>query len=141
MRVIAWKGRCVVHEQFTPEQIRRYREQYPGIEVIAHPECSPEVCAEADFVGSTSGMIGYLDRARSDRVIMVTECSMSDNVQEAHPELEFVKPCTLCPHMKKITLEKTLASLRELRYEVEVPEDVRVRALRAVDRMLEIGRD
>jgi len=141
IRVITWQGRCVVHEQFTVDQIRAYREQYPGIEVIAHPECSPEVCEEADFVGSTSGMIGYLDDARSDRVIMVTECSMSDNVQEAHPDLEFVKPCTLCPHMKKITLENTLASLRELRYEVDMPEEVRVGALRAVERMLEVGRD
>ncbi|MFQ5678336.1 MAG: quinolinate synthase NadA [Gemmatimonadota bacterium] len=141
VRIIAWKGRCVVHEQFTPEEIRAYREQYPGIEVIAHPECSPEVCEEADFVGSTSGMIGYLDHARSDRVIMVTECSMSDNVQEAHPELEFVKPCTLCPHMKKITLEKTLACLEEMKQEVEVPEEIRRRALRAVERMLEVGRD
>jgi len=140
VRVIAWHGRCIVHEQFTVDQIRAYREQYPGIEVIAHPECSPEVCEEADFVGSTTGMIGYLDDARSDRVIMITECSMSDNVQEAHPDLEFVKPCTLCPHMKKITLENTLASLQDLRYEIEIPEDVRVRALAAVERMLEVGR-
>ncbi len=131
----------MVHEQFTVEEIRAYRAQYPGIEVIAHPECSPEVCEEADFVGSTSGMIGYLDRARSNRVIMVTECSMSDNVQEAHPELQFVKPCTLCPHMKKISLEKTLWSLQNLEYAVEVPEEIRVRALRAVERMVEIGRD
>jgi len=141
VRVIAWHGRCVVHEQFTVDQIRAYREQYPGIEVIAHPECSPEVCEEADFVGSTTGMIGYLDDARSNRVIMVTECSMSDNVQEAHPDLEFVKPCTLCPHMKKITLENTLASLQDLRYEIEIPENVRARALAAVERMLEVGRD
>jgi len=141
VRIVTWHGKCVVHEQFTADEIRAYREQYPGIEVIAHPECSPEVCAESDFVGSTSGMIGYLDRARSDRVIMVTECSMSDNVQEAHPELEFVKPCTLCPHMKKITLENTLASLRELKHEVEIPEEIREPALRAVRRMLEVGRD
>ncbi len=141
VRVIAWHGRCVVHEQFTVDQIRAYREQYPGIEVIAHPECSPEVCDEADFVGSTTGMIGYLDDARSNRVIMITECSMSDNVQEAHPDLEFVKPCTLCPHMKKITLENTLASLQNLQYEIHIPEEVRVRALAAVERMLEVGRE
>jgi len=139
--VIAWHGRCMVHEQCTVDEIRAYRAQFPGIEVIAHPECSPEVCDEADFVGSTTGMIGYLDRARSNHVIMVTECSMSDNVQEAHPELHFVKPCTICPHMKKISLEKTLESLRHLQYEVRVPEDVRVRALRAVERMIEVGRD
>jgi quinolinate synthase len=140
VRVLTWHGTCVVHERFTVDEIKAYRDQYPGIEVIAHPECSPEVCEEADFVGSTNGMIGYLDSARSDRVIMITECSMSDNVQEAHPGLEFIKPCAICPHMKKITLEKTLASLKELKYEVEVPEDVQARALRAVERMLEVGR-
>ncbi|MEJ2341641.1 MAG: quinolinate synthase NadA [Gemmatimonadales bacterium] len=140
VRVLTWHGTCVVHERFTVDEIKAYRDQYPGIEVIAHPECSPEVCEEADFVGSTNGMIGYLDSARSNRVIMITECSMSDNVQEAHPGLEFIKPCAICPHMKKITLEKTLASLKELKYEVEVPEDVQARALRAVERMLEVGR-
>jgi quinolinate synthase len=141
VNVIAWHGRCVVHEQFTVEEIRAYREQFPGIEVIAHPECSPEVCEASDFVGSTTGMIGYLDRARSNHVIMVTECSMSDNVQEAHPNLEFVKPCTLCPHMKRISLEKTLESLQKIQHEIHVPEDIRVRALRAVERMIEIQPD
>jgi quinolinate synthase len=141
VEVIAWKGRCIVHEQFTVDEIEAYRKQFPGIEVIAHPECSPEVCDEADFVGSTTGMISYLDRAQSNRVIMVTECSMSDNVQEAHPGLDFIKPCTICPHMKKITLEKTLASLRELKYEVHIPEEMRLKALTAVERMLEIGRE
>jgi quinolinate synthase len=140
-RVIAWKGRCIVHEKFTVAEIRAYREQYPGIEVLAHPECSPEVCAEADFVGSTKGMIDHLDRPGSRRVILVTECSMADNVQSAHPGLEFVKTCTLCPHMKKITLEKVLASLRETKHEVLVPEDVRVRALRALERMLDVKPD
>ena len=141
VEILTWHGKCIVHEQFTADQIQSYREQYPGIEVIAHPECSPEVCEESDFVGSTSGMIGYLDDATSDRVIMITECSMSDNVQEAHPELELVKPCTLCPHMKKITLEKTLDSLVHLQHEVDVPEEIREPALDAVRRMLEIGRD
>jgi quinolinate synthase len=98
------------------------------------------VCDEADFVGSTTGMIDYLDRARSNRVIMVTECSMSDNVMEAHPDLEFVRPCTICPHMKKITLEKTLASLQNLQYEIHLEEELRQKALVAVERMLEIGR-
>ena len=140
VEVIAWKGRCMVHEQFTVDEIRAYRDQYPGIEVIAHPECSPEVCDEADFVGSTTGMIEYLDRARSNRVIMVTECSMSDNVMEAHPDLEFVRPCTICPHMKKITLEKTLVSLQEMKHEIHLEEELRTRALVAVERMLEIGR-
>jgi quinolinate synthase len=129
-----------VHEQFTVEEIRAYRAQYPDIEVIAHPECSPEVCAECDFVGSTTAMIDYLDEAKSNRVIMVTECSMSDNVAEAHPDLEFVRPCTICPHMKKITLENTLASLREMKHEIFIDEEMRRKALRAVERMLEIGR-
>jgi len=141
VEIIAWHGRCMVHEQFTVDEIRAYRAQFPGIEVIAHPECSPEVCIEADFVGSTSGMIGHLDKAKSRHVILVTECSMSDNVQEAHPDLEFVKPCTICPHMKKISLDNTLASLQNLQHEVTVPEDVRVRALRALERMIEVGRD
>jgi quinolinate synthase len=140
VNVITWAGRCIVHEQFTVDEIRAYRAQYPGIEVIAHPECSPEVCAECDFVGSTTAMIDYLDEAKSRRVIMVTECSMSDNVAEAHPEIEFVRPCTICPHMKKITLENTLASLQEMKHEVFVEEEMRLKALRAVERMLEIGR-
>ena len=138
--VITWAGRCMVHEQFTVDEIRAYRAQYPDIEVIAHPECSPEVCAECDFVGSTTAMIDYLDEAKSNRVIMVTECSMSDNVAEAHPELEFVRPCTICPHMKKITLENTLASLQEMKHEIFVEEEMRLKALRSVERMLEIGR-
>jgi quinolinate synthase len=138
--VILWKGRCMVHEQFTVEEIEAYRAQYPGIEVIAHPECSPEVCDVCDFVGSTTAMIDYLDEAKSNHVIMVTECSMSDNVMEAHPELEFVRPCTICPHMKKITLEKTLASLQNLQYEIHLEEELRLRALTAVERMIEIGR-
>jgi quinolinate synthase len=140
VNVITWAGRCIVHEQFTVDEIRAYRAQYPGIEVIAHPECSPEVCAECDFVGSTTAMIDYLDEAKSSRVIMVTECSMSDNVAEAHPEIEFVRPCTICPHMKKITLGNTLASLQEMKHEVFVEEQMRLKALRAVERMLEIGR-
>jgi quinolinate synthase len=140
VNVITWAGRCIVHEQFTVDEIRAYRAQYPDIEVIAHPECSPEVCAECDFVGSTTAMIDYLDEAKSNRVIMVTECSMSDNVAEAHPELEFVRPCTICPHMKKITLENTLASLRELKHEIVIDDEMRLAALRSVERMLEIGR-
>jgi len=141
VEVIAWKGRCIVHEQFTVEEIRAYRRQFPGLVVLAHPECSPKVCDEADFVGSTTGMVKYVDGSDAQRILLVTECSMSDNVQEAHPEKEMVRPCTLCPHMKKITLENTLASLRLGRYEVDVPVDVRQRAHRALARMLEIGRD
>jgi quinolinate synthase len=141
VEVIAWKGRCIVHEQFTVDQLRAYRRQFPGLVILAHPECSPEVCQEADFVGSTTGMTDFVARTDAQRILLVTECSMSDNVQEAHPDKELVRPCTLCPHMKRITLEKTLASLRLGRYEVDVPSDVRQRAHRALTRMLAIGRD
>ena len=140
VEIIAWKGRCIVHEQFTVEELRAYRRQFPGLVILAHPECSPEVCDEADFVGSTSGMIDYVGGSDAGRILMVTECSMSDNVQQAHPDKQLVKPCTLCPHMKRITLENTLESLRQGRYEVDVPRDVRVRARGALERMLEIGR-
>lgn len=140
VEVITWQGTCIVHEQFTPAQVRAYRKQYPGISVLAHPECSPEVVALVDYVGSTSGMIAHLDDVKSTQVIMITECSMSDNVQSAHPELDFIKTCSICPHMKRITLEKVLRCLREGIYEVEVPADVQVRALAATERMLEIGR-
>ncbi len=141
VEIIAWKGRCIVHEQFTVAELRAYRKQFPGLVILAHPECSPEVCEEADFVGSTTGMTSFVARTDASRILLVTECSMSDNVQEANPDKELVRPCTLCPHMKRITLEKTLASLRYGRYEVDVPADVRARALRALTRMLEIGRD
>ena len=141
VEIIAWKGRCIVHEQFTVEELRAYRRQFPGLLILAHPECSPEVCEEADFVGSTTGMVKYVDDTDANRILLVTECSMSDNVQEAHPEKEMVRPCTLCPHMKRITLENTLASLRHDRYEVDVPADVLARSRTALERMLEIGRD
>jgi quinolinate synthase len=141
VEVIAWKGRCIVHEQFTVEELQSYREQFPGLVILAHPECSPEVCDEADFVGSTTAMINHVGESAAQRILLVTECSMSDNVQEAHPDKEMVRPCTLCPHMKKITLENTLASLRHGRYEVDVPDDTRERAYLALARMLEIGRD
>lgn len=141
VEIIAWKGRCIVHEKFTVEELRAYRRQFPGLIILAHPECSPEVCAESDFVGSTTAMTHYVDDTSANRLLLVTECSMSDNVQEAHPDKELVKPCTLCPHMKRITLEKTLASLRFGQYEVDVPPDVLAPARRALERMLEIGRD
>ncbi len=141
VEVIAWKGRCVVHEQFTVEELRAYRAQFPGLVILAHPECSPEVCDEADFVGSTTSMIKFVGETEAQRILMVTECSMSDNVQEAHPDKELVRPCTICPHMKQITLEKALASLRFGQYEVDVPFEVRKRARLALERMLAIGRD
>jgi quinolinate synthase len=108
--------------------------------VIAHPECSPEVLHEADMVGSTSGMISYVAEKRPERVVMITECSMSDNVSAEFPELEFVRPCTICPHMKKITLGKIVESLQHLQHEVTVDPEVAKRARRSVERMLEVGR-
>jgi quinolinate synthase len=141
VEVIAWKGRCIVHEQFTVAELQAYRAQFPGLVILAHPECSPDVCDEADFVGSTTAMTRFVDGTDSQRILLVTECSMSDNVQEAHPDKEMVRPCTLCPHMKKITLENTLASLRHRQFEVDGPADIRKRAHLALTRMLKIGRD
>jgi quinolinate synthase len=140
VEIILWNGRCEVHEQFTADDVRAYRRQFPGVQVIAHPECSLEVLEEADMVGSTSGMIRFVAEQRPQRVVMVTECSMSDNVAAEFPDLEFVRPCTICPHMKKITLQKISDSLHRLQHRVEVPHDVAVRARRSVERMLEVGR-
>jgi len=138
--IILWTGHCEVHERFTGADLRRYREQYKGVEIIAHPECPPDVLAEADFVGSTSGMIKHVKTSRPRRVVMVTECSMSDNVAVEFPQVEFVRPCNLCPHMKRITLPKILHSLETMEYQVKVDESIAARARRAVERMLEVGR-
>ena len=137
VEVILWEGTCEVHERFTGAELRGYRRDTPDIQIIAHPECPPDVLEEADFVGSTSGMIGYVDRERPSRVVMITECSMSDNVAVEFPDVDFVRPCNLCPHMKTITLPKILASLEDLQFEVEVDPAVREGALRSVARMLE----
>ena len=136
--VILWQGSCEVHERFTGEELRGYREMNPGIQIIAHPECPPDVLAEADFVGSTSGMINWVKTERPRQVVMVTECSMSDNVAAETPETEFIRPCNLCPHMKRITLENIRDSLRDLKHEVTVAPEVAARARVAVERMLEI---
>ncbi len=118
IEVIAWKGRCEVHEQFTAEEIRTYRENDPGLVVIAHPECPPEVVDVSDFSGSTSGMIKWVQDQQPEKVLMVTECSMSDNVAVENPNVNFVRPCNLCPHMKKITLPKILEALVEEQEEI-----------------------
>ncbi|MBI4545058.1 MAG: quinolinate synthase NadA [Gemmatimonadetes bacterium] len=138
VKIILWHGHCEVHERFTAAELRAYRAQYPGIHIIAHPECPPDVLAEADFVGSTAGMIRHVGQARPARVLMVTECSMSDNVAVEYPEIQFVRPCALCPHMKRITLTNVLDSLETLRHAVEVPAGVAARARLAVERMLEL---
>jgi len=137
--VILWEGSCMVHERFTGEELRAYRESHPGIQIIAHPECPPDVLAEADYVGSTSGMISWVERNRPRRVVMVTECSMSDNVAAEIRDVEFVRPCNLCPHMKRITLRGIADSLRHLRHEVTIPPAVAERARRAVTRMLAVN--
>jgi quinolinate synthase len=136
--VILWQGSCIVHERFTGDELRAYRGSYPGIQIIAHPECPPDVLAEADFVGSTSGMIDWVKRERPERVVMVTECSMSDNVAAEVPETNFVRPCNLCPYMKRITLEGIRDSLRDMKHEVLVDPAVAERARVAVQRMLEV---
>src|SRR5271166_4257294 len=136
VEIIAWRGRCEVHEQFTAADIRELREAYPGAVVLAHPECPPEVLAESDFAGSTAEMIGYVDAKRPARVALVTECSMSDNVAVNYPDVEFVRPCGLCPHMKRITLSKIRHALETLQGEVTIDPAVATPARRAVERML-----
>jgi quinolinate synthase len=138
VEVILWEGSCMVHERFTGEELRAYRAGNPGIRIIAHPECPPDVLAEADFVGSTSGMISWVDKNRPPRVVMITECSMSDNVAAEIRDVEFVRPCNLCPHMKRITLAGIADALRHMQHEVKVPAAVAGRARRAVERMLAV---
>jgi len=138
VEIIAWAGHCEVHERFTAAEIRTLREQHPGVVVLAHPECPPEVVAEADFAGSTAAMIDYVDTAKPARVVMVTECSMSDNVAVDHPDIEFIRPCNLCPHMKRITLPKIRRALETLTHEVTIDPAVAVGARRAVERMLAV---
>ncbi len=140
VEIIAWKGHCEVHERFTGEELRQFRTGHDGLVILAHPECPPDVLDEADFIGSTAGMSDYVKREQPSRVVLITECSMSDNVAVENPAVEFVRPCNLCPHMKRITLPKILASLRDLRYEVTVDPAIADRARRAVERMVELGR-
>jgi quinolinate synthase len=138
VEIITWAGHCEVHERFTAAQIRTLRRENPGVIVLAHPECPPDVVAEADFAGSTAMMSDFVAREAPARVVLITECSMSDNVAVRHPEVEFVRPCNLCPHMKRITLPKIRTALEEMRHEVTIPPDVAARARRAVERMLEV---
>lgn len=136
--IILWQGSCEVHERFTGAELREYRRDYPGIQIIAHPECPTDVLEEADFVGSTSGMINWVRTETPERVVMVTECSMSDNVAVESPDTEFIRPCNLCPYMKMITLEGIRDSLRDMKHEVHVPGDIAEGARIAVERMLAV---
>ncbi|HXS08189.1 MAG TPA: quinolinate synthase NadA [Rhizomicrobium sp.] len=138
VKVITWAGACEVHERFTAAEIRAYRAQNPGVTVLAHPECPPEVVAEADFAGSTAAMVGYVGEHRPSRVVMITECSMSDNVAVKFPDVEFVRPCNLCPHMKRITLAGILHSLQTMTHKVEVDPAISARARVAIEKMLAI---
>ena len=140
VEIILWKGHCEVHERFTAEDVRSYKQQFANIEVLAHPECPPEVLAEVDFVGSTAGMVDYLHQSSARRVVMITECSMSDNVAVEFPSIDFIRPCNLCPHMKRITLPKILRSLRTMEHQIEIDPAIAERARLAVERMVRIGR-
>jgi quinolinate synthase len=139
VEIIAWKGHCEVHERFTAEELRAYREADPGVKIIAHPECPPEVLAEADFTGSTSGMIKWVKEHQPSKVLLVTECSMSDNVAVENPKVEFVRPCNLCPYMKRITLPKILDSLVFLKEEVIIDPKIAERARASVERMINLN--
>jgi quinolinate synthase len=140
VEIIAWKGHCEVHERFTGDQLREYRTRFDGITIIAHPECPPDVLEASDFVGSTAQMIDYVGDKRPARVLMVTECSMSDNVATSLPDVEFIRPCNLCPHMKRISLANILESLTTLEPRVEIDPAIAGRARLAVERMIAVGR-
>jgi quinolinate synthase len=134
--IIAWSGHCEVHERFTPQDVQHLRLAHPGIIVLAHPECPPSVVAEADFAGSTAALSDYVAARRPPRVVLLTECSMSDNIAVRYPDLEFIRPCNLCPHMKRITLANIRVALEEMRHEVTIDPSVAEPARRAVERML-----
>lgn len=137
---VGWHGRCEVHEQFTPQDIHDARAQFPGVVVLAHPECSPEVVEFSDFSGSTTALVRYVQEHDAPHYLILTECAMGDNIIAENPDRDILRLCSVrCPHMNQITLEDTLKALQEMRYEVTVPEDIRVRAKASLDRMLEIG--
>ncbi len=140
VKIISWKGTCIVHEQFTAKEINDIKEQNPGIVVIAHPECPPDVINAADFAGSTTGMSDYVKKNQPKKVMMVTECSMSDNIQIENPKVKFIKPCNLCPYMKKITLPKILDCLEKESNEIIIPDNLIKKARQAVEKMTLVGR-
>ena len=140
VEIISWKGTCEVHEQFNDEEINEIRKNNPGIKIIAHPECPPDVIKASDFTGSTSGMIKYVKDKQPEKVMMVTECSMSDNVQVDNPNVKFIRPCNLCPHMKKITLPKILNCLENESNEILMDNITIEKARSSVERMVKIGR-
>jgi quinolinate synthase len=139
-KILTWAGSCMVHERFTPEEIAMYRAKYPGVVVIAHPECPPEVIEASDFAGSTQQMIDYVEKDKPAKVVLITECSMSDNIAAANPNMELVRPCQLCPHMKKITLPKILDCLLNETGEVFVDAEIAARAIKPINLMLEMSK-
>jgi quinolinate synthase len=140
VKIISWKGTCIVHEKFTAKEINDIKKQNPEIFVLSHPECPPDVISASDFTGSTTGMSNYVKQNQPKKVMLVTECSMSDNVQVENPNVEFIKPCNLCPYMKTITLPKILECLENESNEILIPNDVITKARKAVERMTAIGR-
>ena len=138
VEIIAWKGRCEVHERFTADELETLRDGDPGVKIIAHPECSPDVIATADFTGSTAAMINWVKTERPEKAILVTECSMSSNVAAEAPDVNFVRPCNLCPHMKRISLENILDSLVYMQHEVTIDPTVSEKARRSVERMVNL---
>jgi|TARA_Y100001970_G_scaffold291450_1_gene428625 quinolinate synthase len=140
VKIISWQGTCIVHEKFTAKEVEDIKKQNPEIKVIAHPECPPDVISASDFAGSTSNMVKYVKENQPKKVLLVTECSMSDNIQVENPNVEFVKPCNLCPYMKKITLKKIYDCLKNETNEIKIGHNIAARARRSVKRMAEIGR-
>ena len=141
VQIISWIGTCIVHEKFSAQEIKNIKKQNPEIKILTHPECPPEVIAASDFTGSTSGMSSYVKNNQPKKVMLVTECSMSDNVQVDNPNVQFIKPCNLCPHMKTISLPKVLECLEKETNEILIPEIIIKKAQRAVERMVAIGRN
>jgi quinolinate synthase len=139
-KILTWQGACEVHERFTASDIIKFRKAYPGAMVLAHPECPPEVCAEADFSGSTKALSDYVTQKQPKKVVLITECSMSDNISVNNPNVEFLRPCNLCPHMKRISLPKILNALLTMTHEVTVDPVMALRAKAAVDKMLEASK-
>jgi quinolinate synthase len=139
VKIIAWAGHCEVHERFTPAEVRALRTDYPGVIILAHPECPPDVVAEADYAGSTADMSNFVAREKPARVVLLTECSMADNISVNHPEVTFVRPCNLCPHMKRITLPKIRRALETMTHAVTIDPALAGRARRAVERMLAVS--
>ena len=140
VKIISWNGKCEVHEQFTDKEIIELRKKYPNLKVVSHPECPPEVISASDYTGSTGSMINYVKNTNAKDIFLVTECSMSDNIQIENPNINFVKPCNLCPHMKKITLQGILKSLKEENNYIEIDKKIIQRARGAIERMIAVGR-